>query len=70
MVKEAFDRVKFKILSSSHLTPECWMVQAWGLPYRRHCDYLSTDDCGGYRIRKEILSGRYPKDGLEGMGKY
>lgn len=43
---------------------ECWMIQAWGLPYCRECEYLATEECGGYRIRKLILQGKYPKDGL------
>jgi hypothetical protein len=47
------------------------MVQVWGLTYcsgngdpENACEYLSTKECGGERIRKLILAGRYPKDGL------
>ena len=25
------------------------------------CEYLGTEECGGNRIRKMILSGKYPK---------
>jgi hypothetical protein len=56
--------MKTKIISSSSLTPECWSVQFWGMPYCCKCEYLATEDCGGYRIRREILSGSYPKNGL------
>lgn len=58
------NRIRVKIMSSRHLTPECWSVQAWGLACCRKCDYLATEDCGGMRIRKDILSRKYPKGGL------
>lgn len=56
--------VRTKIINNRNLTPACWSVQFWGLPYCRECDYLATKECGGYRIRKEILTGKYPTDGL------
>jgi hypothetical protein len=56
--------VKSKVISQADLTSECWMIQAWGLPYCRECEYLATDDCGGHKIRKDILKGKYPRDGL------
>ncbi len=56
--------LKVKVISSRGLTSECWPVQFWELPYCRTCDYLATEECGGYRIRKEILLGKYPKGGL------
>jgi hypothetical protein len=56
--------LKMKVISSRGLTSECWSIQFWGLPYCRTCDYLATEDCGGYRIRRNILAGKYPKDGL------
>jgi len=47
------------------------MVQVWGIDYcsgsgdpDNQCEYLGTDECGGERIRKLILAGKYPKDGL------
>jgi hypothetical protein len=47
------------------------MVQVWGIGYcsgfgdpESKCEYLGTDECGGERIRKLILSGEYPRDGL------
>ena len=58
-------RIKAKVISSMGLTPECWSIQFWGLPHCRECEYLATQECGGMRIRKEILRGKYPKDGLE-----
>lgn len=62
-------QAKTKVISSKGLTPECWLIQAWGLPYCRECSYLATEDCGGYRIRKNILSGKYPKDGLPDVSR-
>jgi hypothetical protein len=57
-------KIRAKVISSKGLTPECWSIQFWGLPHCRTCEYLATEDCGGYRIRKDILSGKYLKDGL------
>ena len=56
--------IKAKRIYQKDLTPDCWSIQFWGLPYCRKCEYLATDECGGQRIRKEILTGEYPKDGL------
>ncbi len=53
-----------KVINQAQLTSDCWMLQAWGLPYCRDCDLLATEDCGGYRIRKLILQSKYPVDGL------
>ncbi len=55
---------KIKIISSADLTSECWSIQFWGFEHCRECEYLATEDCGGYRLRKDILAGRYPKEGL------
>jgi len=51
------------------------MVQVWGLAYcsgfgdpDNMCEYLAKEDCGGYKIRKMILSGIYPKHGLPDAG--
>jgi len=32
------------------------------------CEYLATEECGGQRIRKKILSGKYPVNGLPDVG--
>jgi hypothetical protein len=47
------------------------MVQVWGLDYcsgfgdpNNKCEYLDSRECGGKNIRKLIMSGKYPKDGL------
>jgi len=56
--------VRTKIINSNYLTSECWSIQFWGLPYCRECEYLATEMCGGQRIRKSILAGEYPVDGL------
>ena len=60
------NKIRVKIINSRYLTSECWSVQTWGMPCCRKCDYLATQDCGGTRIRKDILTGKYPKDGLSG----
>jgi hypothetical protein len=60
--------LKMKRVYQNDLTSDCWPVQVWGLPYCRDCEYLATEDCGGYRIRKLILSGEYPKNGLTDVG--
>jgi hypothetical protein len=43
----------------------------WGIDYcsgngdpRSACEYLGKRDCGGKLIRKLILSGKYPREGL------
>lgn len=53
-----------KIVNSKDLTSECWYIQFWGLSYCRTCRYLATEDCGGYKIRKKILLGIFPVNGL------
>jgi len=52
------------------------MVQVWGIDYcsgfgeaENQCEYLGTGECGGERIRKLILAGKYPKDGLPDVSK-
>jgi len=55
---------KVKRIYQKDLTPDCWSIQFWGLPYCRRCEYLATDECGGQRIRKEIFTGEYPRNGL------
>lgn len=56
--------IRVKVIGARSLTSECWPIQSWGLPYCRDCNYLATEECGGTRIRKDILSGKYPKNGL------
>jgi hypothetical protein len=60
--------VKTKRIYQKDLTSDCWSVQFWGLPYCRTCEYLATEECGGYNIRKKILSGKYPVNGLPDVG--
>lgn len=67
---------KTKKIHQKDLTSDCWMVQIWGLAYcsgfgdlNNMCEYLGTEDCGGYRIRKMILSVKYPKNGLPDVCK-
>jgi len=63
--------IRAKTIRQSCLTSDCWPVQVWGLPYcsgfgdaDAMCEFLATEDCGGVRIRKLIMTGNYPKDGL------
>ena len=58
------------------LTSDCWSVQFWGLPYcsgfgdyDQMCKYLATEECGGQGIRKKILTGEYPLNGLPDAGE-
>jgi hypothetical protein len=60
-----------KQINQKDLTSDCWMVQVWGLDYcsgngepKSACEYLGTRECGGKNIRRLILAGKYPKDGL------
>jgi hypothetical protein len=62
-------KIKVKAISSRYLTSECWPIQAWGLPHCRECEYLATEECGGVKIRKEILRGKYPKNGLPDVSR-
>jgi hypothetical protein len=67
---QKFD-VKTKRIYQKDLTSDCWPVQVWGLPYcsgfgdyENMCEFLATDECGDQIIRKRILSGKYPVNGL------
>ena len=60
--------MRTKRIHQKDLTPDCWSIQVWGLPYCRSCEYLATEDCGGYEIRKRILTGEYPVLGLPDIG--
>jgi len=66
---------KTKRIHQKDLTSDCWMVQVLGIGYcsgfgdpERQCEYLGTEECGGERIRKLILAGRYPKEELPDVG--
>ena len=63
--------VRRKTINQMELTSECWPVQMWGISYcsgfgnpESRCEYLATVECGGYRFRKMMLTGKYPKGGL------
>ena len=47
--------VKSTTVKQSHLSSECWLVQAWGLDHCITCEFLNTEDCGGKEIR---ITGR------------
>ena len=64
-------KAKTKQIYQKDFTSDCWMVQFWGIDYcsgngnpASACEYLGKKECGGERIRKLILSGKYPKEGL------
>lgn len=66
---------RVKRIYQKDLTSECWPVQVWGLPYcsgfgdyDSMCEYLGTEDCGGQGIRRKILAGKYPLNGLPDVG--
>lgn len=62
---------KSKMIRQTDLTSDCWMVQVWGIEYctgngdpKNACEYLGKKECGGKRIRKLMLEGKYPQEGL------
>ena len=57
-------KVKSKIISQASLTSDCWMVQFWGLPACKRCEYEGTDDCGGKKILEKIKAGKFSGEGL------
>ena len=66
---------KTKRINQKDLSSDCWSIQGWGLPYcsgfgdyDQMCEYLATEECGGQRIRKKILIGKYPVNGLPDVG--
>jgi len=66
---------RVKRIYQKNLTSDCWSIQFWGLPYcsgfgdyDQMCEYLATEECGGQQIRKKILSGEYPVNGLPDVG--
>lgn len=68
--------VRMKRIYQKDMTSDCWPVQVWGLPYcsgfgdyEGMCEFLATDECGGQRIRKMILAGDYPLNGLPDAGE-
>jgi len=40
-----------RIVHSSNLSSECWMVQVWGLSRCTTCPYDNTQECGGRNIQ-------------------
>ena len=67
---------KVKRIYQKDLTPDCWSIQVWGLPYcsgfgeyENMCEYLASDECGGQGIRKKILAGEYFLNGLPDAGE-
>lgn len=44
-----------KEIDQSKLLNDCWLIQFEGLVACNECKYLNTKDCGGKRIRKQLL---------------
>jgi hypothetical protein len=57
-------KVETKVINSSKLTSDCWMIQFRGIKACAACEYFDTEDCGGKEILKKIAAGQYPKTGL------
>lgn len=55
---------KIKIIRQSALTPDCWLVQTWGLSACADCESRGKRTCGGKAILRKIEAGVFPKDGL------
>jgi len=48
----------YKIMKQSELTStsDCWIIQMFGIERCETCEFLNTSDCGGEKIREDILS--------------
>jgi hypothetical protein len=56
--------MKIKTIKQNDLTSDCWTIQIFGISACEKCEYKNKKRfCGGMRIRKEIESGNYPKNG-------
>jgi hypothetical protein len=60
--KAAIENGQLKIVESKEvdqrsLTSDCWPIQIEGIKACTECEFLGTKDCGGKRIRKQILKG-------------
>lgn len=62
--KNKLKKTKIKTINQSDLTSDCWSIQFWGISACDKCKFLDTPRCGGKKIRKLILDGKYPIDGL------
>ena len=61
-------RARTKTINQKDLTPDCWPVQIWGIGHCKTCEFLHTRECGGKNIRKAIMDGEFPMDGLPDQG--
>ena len=60
--------MKTKMVSQADLTAECWLIQIFGLEACEGCEALDTEECGGQRIREELLvTGQSGKVGVGGL---
>ena len=56
--------MKAKVIMQLGLTPECFMVQLWGIEACNGCGARNKKTCGGKNILAKIEAGTFPKDGL------
>lgn len=61
--------VTTKIIRQSALTPDCWMIQFWGLEACNRCEYKGILECGGVAVIKKIEKGIIPRTGLPNLRK-
>lgn len=63
--------VLVKTIQASKLTPDCWLVQMFGIARCKECESLNTPNCGGEHTRALIRAGKFPITGLpdEGVAK-
>jgi len=61
-------KVKTKVINQGSLTPDCWLVQFWGLSACKTCELEGKDDCGGEKILKKIKEGKFSSEGLPDVG--
>lgn len=47
-----------KEIDQSQLTSDCWTIQINGLSACNKCRFLNTPDCGGKKIRKQLLKSQ------------
>ena len=60
--------MEVKVINTKDLTAECWLVQFWGLEACEKCEAKDTPECGGQRIRKDLLTtGRHGEITVTGL---
>jgi hypothetical protein len=47
-----------KVIDSSSMTDDCWLIQFKGISACQHCELRGTDDCGGGDMLKALEARR------------